>query len=220
MHIIKKSPLFYGLREDEIPTMLQCLAADQRQFQSGEMICRMGEAATDFAMILDGKTRVIRENFWGGAERFEELGPGELFGPEFACAQATILPVGLLAEADCEILFMEYKRMITVCNLACEFHNRLLQNMLRILAERNVAMDRNIRHMAKKTTRQKLLSYLSEEAVKKGSASFEVPYSRQELADYLAVDRSAMSSELGRLQREGYLEAKRNRFLLKVPHEN
>ena len=95
-------------------------------------------------------------------------------------------------------------------------HNRLLQNMLRILAEQNVRMDRNIRHMARKTTREKLLSYLSEEAVKNGSPSFEVPFSRQELADYLAVDRSAMSSELGKLQREGYLEAKRNWFILKI----
>ena len=111
---------------------------------------------------------------------------------------------------------MEYKRMITVCNLACDFHNRLLQNMLRILAERNVAMDRNIRHMSKRTTRQKLLSYLSEEATRKGSPSFEIPYSRQELADYLGVDRSAMSNEISKLQREGYLEAKRNLFVLKA----
>lgn len=216
LHVIKKSPLFYGLREEEIPTMLQCMAADQRQYQEGEFICGMGEAATDFAMVLDGKARVIREDFWGGAEKFEELRPGDLFGPEYACAQATILPVGLMAETDCEAVFMEYKRMITVCNLACDFHNRLLQNMLRILAERNVAMDRNIRHMSKRTTRQKLLSYLSEEATRKGSPSFEIPYSRQELADYLGVDRSAMSNEISKLQREGYLEAKRNLFVLKA----
>lgn len=216
LHVIKRSPLFYGLRDEEIPPMLQCLAADQRQFEDGEYICRMGTAATDFAMMLDGMGQVIRENFWGGEERFEVLGPGSLFGPEFACAQATILPVGLIAVEKCEVVFMEYKRMINVCNLACGFHNRLLQNMLRILAEQNVRMDRNIRHMARKTTREKLLSYLSEEAVKNGGPSFEVPFSRQELADYLAVDRSAMSSELGKLQKEGFLEAKRNWFLLKI----
>lgn len=216
IYVLKRSPLFYGIREEEIPTMLQCLVADRQQFQTGELICRMGQAATDFAMILTGRGQVIRQDFWGGEERFEILEPGSLFGPEFACAQATILPVGLVALEDCEVVFMEYKRMINVCSLACGFHNRLLQNMLRILADQNIHMERNIRHMAKKTTREKLLSYLSEEGVKNGSPSFEIPLSRQELADYLSVDRSAMSSELGKLQKEGWLEAKRNRFVLKT----
>ncbi len=216
LYVIKRSPLFYGLRDDEIPTMLQCLAAEQRIFQAGESIFRMGQAATDFAMIVKGRGQVIRENFWGGEEGYEILEPGSLFGQEFACAQATVLPVGLIALEECEAVFMEYKRMINVCSLACGFHNRLLQNMLRILADQTVWMDRTIRHMSQKTIREKLLSYLSEEAVRHGSPSFEVPFNRKELAEYLAVDRSAMSSELGRLQKEGFLEVTRNRFVLKL----
>lgn len=137
-----------------------------------------------------------------------------MFGQSYSCARTPALPVQLIAEKVCRAVFLDYQRMITFCSLACDFHTRLIQNLLRILAEANVGFENRGRHMSRRTTREKLLSYLSQQALQRGSRTFEIPYNRQELADYLGVDRSAMSSELGRMKAEGILNYRKNWFEL------
>ncbi len=125
-----------------------------------------------------------------------------------------MLPVSVVTEGPCEVLFLQYQRMITFCSLACDFHTRLIQNMLRVLSEHNVKLENKLEHMSRKTTRDKLLSYLSQQAVACGGRDFDIPHSRQELARYLGVDRSAMSNELSKMKTEGLLEFQRNHFVL------
>lgn len=211
---VKKSPLFYGMNEDELYTLLKCVDARQAVYEEGEYLLRMGESLDRVMLLVKGKALVVQETFWGGREELYPIGEGEVFGELYACARTPVLPVGVIAGSECQALFLNYQRMITFCSLACDFHTRFVQNLLRLVAEESVKREEKLNHVSRKTTREKILSYLSKEAVTRGMSSFEIPYNRRELADYLCVDRSAMSSELGKLKKEGILDFKRNHFTL------
>lgn len=214
LQLMRQSPLFYGINEDELYTLLKCCDASQQVYEEGEAILRMGESMERVMLLLRGRALVFRETFWGEKEELMLLEEGQSFGEDYACARTAVLPVGVEALEECEILFLSYQRMITFCSLACSFHTRLIQNLLRLVSERSVNMEDKLEHVSRKTTREKLLSYLSKEAILQGNRSFDISYSRQELADYLCVDRSAMSGELGKLKREGVLDFQKNHFTL------
>ena len=214
LHILRKSPLFYGVNDDELYTLLKCCAAEQTRSEEGEYIYRMGESLNSIMIMLSGSAMVVQENFWGRQEELFRVKEGEIFGESYSCARTAVLPVSVVTEGPCEVLFLQYQRMITFCSLACDFHTRLIQNMLRVLSEHNVKLENKLEHMSRKTTRDKLLSYLSQQAVACGGRDFDIPHSRQELARYLGVDRSAMSNELSKMKTEGLLEFQRNHFVL------
>lgn len=214
LHLVKKSPLFYGMNDDELYTLLKCCGGEQMLYEDGEAIFRMGESVNTVMILLKGKARVIQENFWGRQEVIYCVKDGELFGESYSCARTPVLPVSVVAEGPCEALFLNYQRMITFCPMACEFHTRLIHNLLRLVSERNVKLEDKLEHVCRKTTREKLLSYLSQQAIAWGSREFEIPHNRQELAEYLSVDRSAMSSELGKMRNEGILDFQKKHFVL------
>lgn len=214
LHVLRKSPLFYGINEDELYTLLKCSAAEQTRFEAGEYIYRMGESLNSIMVLLTGRAQVIREDFWGQREEIGWILEGQVFGASYSCARTAVLPVSVTAREGCQVIFMDYQRMITFCSLACGFHTRLVQNLLRLVSEENVRMENQLDHMCRKTTREKLMSYLSQQAVAQGSREFEIPHSRQELARYLGVDRSAMSSELGKMRAQGLLDFRKNHFIL------
>ena len=214
LHLIRKAPLFYGINEEELYTLLKCAAAEAVDFEDGELIFRMGESVNKVMVLLEGRAAVIHENFWGQQERMFYIKEGEEFGEAYSCARTPVLPVSVAAEGKCLVLFLDYQRMITFCPMACDFHTRLIHNLLRLVSEQNVKLEHKLEHMSRKTTREKLLSYLSGQAIAAGGRSFDIPYSRRELAEYLCVDRSAMSNELSRMRAEGVLEFQRNHFTL------
>ena len=213
--LLKRCPLFYGIKEDELYTLLKCCAAQEERYEAGELVLRMGEAMNSILIMVEGTAQVCQEDFWGQKEELYQLKEGDIFGQSYSCARTPALPVSVETAGPCRAVFLDYQRMITFCSLACEFHTRLIQNLLRLLSEANVKLENRSRHMTRKTTREKLLSYLSQQALLRGSREFEIPYNRQELADYLGVDRSAMSSELGKLKAEGVLDYRRNWFGLR-----
>ena len=174
----------------------------------------MGESVNKVLVLLRGKACVVQENFWGHQEHIYHIKEGELFGQSYSCARTPVLPVSVVAEGGCEALFLNYQRMITFCPLACDFHTRFIHNMLRLVSEHNVKLENKLEHVCRRTTREKLLSYLSEQAMAKGGRDFDIPHNRQELAEYLCVDRSAMSSELGKMRAEGILDFQKNHFVL------
>lgn len=211
---VKKSPLFYGMSEDELYTLLKCSAAEQAVYEEGEYIFRMGESLDRMMILLSGSAVVFQETFWGQREELYEIKEGEAFGEAYACARTAVLPMSVAAQGECQVVLLNYQRMITFCSLACDFHTRMIHNLLRMVSERSVRMEDKLEHVSRKSTREKLLSYLSREAMVQGSRSFDIPHNRQELAQYLGVDRSAMSSELGKLKREGILDFQKNHFTL------
>lgn len=219
LHLVKKSPLFYGINDDELYTLLKCCAGEQVPYEDGESIFRMGESVNKVMILLRGRARVVQENFWGHQENIYYVKDGELFGESYSCARTPVLPVSVVAEGACEVLFLNYQRMITFCPMACEFHTRFIHNMLRLVSERNVKLENKLEHVCRRTTRDKLLSYLSQQAIAWGSRDFDIPHNRQELAEYLCVDRSAMSNELGKMRSEGILDFQKNHFVLHDSHD-
>jgi len=217
--VIKRSPLFHGLLEQELGSMLSCLSARTERYQKGQYVFRHGDTVTQIGMVLSGSVHMIKEDFWGNLIILGTAAPGQLFGESFACLHTEPLGVNVLAPENSVVLFLDIRKVTTVCSAACEFHTRLIRNLFSVLAEKNLQLTKKLEHMAQRTTREKLLSYLSAQSQLSGSPVFEIPFNRQQLADYLSVDRSAMSSELGKLRREGVIGVQKNRFELKAVRE-
>lgn len=210
------SPLFRGISGEDLEQVLQCLNAGTRRYPAGSVILSAGERAEQVGLVLEGRVQVVREEFSGSRTLLTELVPGELFAETFACAPGDekVLPVTVASVTESAALLLDYRRIVRACPNACPFHTRLIENMLEVLAEKNMALNRRLVHLSRRSTREKLLSYLEEQAALYGRSEFTIPFDRQELADYLCVDRSAMSTALSSLQAEGILKTRRNWFQL------
>ena len=216
MEILKRTPLFKGMSEEEISTVLDCLGSKESTYEKNNFIFSLEATNPTVGIILSGTVVVIKEDFWGNRSMLTKLGAGDIFGEAFTCAKTEKLPVGVLASEKCEVLFIDYRKIINAPEIRYSFQNKLIQNMLVILAGKNVMLTQKIEHLMKRSTREKILSYLSAQALETGSHVFDISLSRQEMADYLAVDRSALSNELSKLQQEGFLTFRRNHFELKT----
>lgn len=194
--------------------MLACLDTKITAYQKGAYILHAGDEAESLGLMLDGTALIIQEDFWGNRNIMSSIGPGESFAETFACAPGAVLNVSVAAETSCQVMFLNVSRILNVCPSACEHHRRMLRNLLADLADKNMRFNEKLTHLGQRTTRAKLLSYLSAEARRKGSSVFDISFSRQQLADYLFVDRSGLSAELGRMRDEGLLEFHRNHFVL------
>lgn len=212
--VLKKCPLFMGIEETDIEQILPCLSATVRQAEKNTFILSTDDSVNFVGLILSGSVHVIKEDFWGRKDILSQLGPAELFAESFSCAHLTRIPVSVLAVEHTELMLIDCRKIIKTCSTACMFHNQLIENMLEIIANKNVMLMQKIEQLSKRTTREKILAYLSAEAQKIGKNFFDIPFSRQEMADYLSVDRSAMSSELGKMREEGIIDFERNHFKL------
>lgn len=218
MEILQQSPLFAGIAPSDLTGMLGCLGARAKRYNKGEVILAEGGPACDVGLLLAGRVQVIRTDYYGNRSIMLNIAPGQLFAESFACVQAEHLPVSVVAVEECEALLLDCRRLLTTCCNACEFHSRIIFNLLQIVAEKNLSLHRKALITAKRTTREKLMTYLLMQAKECGRADFTIPFDRQGLADYLAVDRSGLSAELSKLRQEGVLDYYKNSFrLLQVP---
>lgn len=205
------SPLFRDIAPADLASLLDCLDARERAYEKGAWLLRRGEWTDRLGLVLSGTVHILRENFWGSRSIVGLAGPGEIFAESYALAGEP-LEVSVLAASDARVLFLRVETALTGCG-------QLTRNLTALLAEKNLTLTRKMRHMARRTTREKLLSYLSAQALRSGGPEFDIPMDRQQLADYLAVDRSAMSAALGKLRDEGVLEFRKNHFRLLEPGE-
>lgn len=211
--LLMHNPLFRNFHETEIAETLDRLDAVIKEFKKGEFVYHEGQQKVKAAIVLEGSLHIIKEDFWGNRSILAEVGKGDMFAETYSCIGSETLSVSVEAKERAKCLFMDIKRMTEA--EGANANPRFLANVIRILAQKNLFLTGKIDHISRRTTRQKLLSYLSEVQRQQGSDKFEIPFNRQQLADYLAVDRSAMSAELSKLQREGILEYRKNRFFLK-----
>ena len=214
LHILMGSPLFRGVAREELLAMLHCLGVEEARYTKHQYVYRAGEKVTTIGFVLSGRIYGVRIDFWGNRNLLSTAEPGDLFGESWACTQTGVASADMVAAEASRVLFFNVQRVITVCGSACSLHTRVISNILQVVAGQNLDLMRKIEHTTQRTTRGKLLSYLSEQARRTGSTSFSIPFNRQELADYLSVERSAMSAELGRLRKEGLLEFDKDRFTL------
>ena len=213
--ILASSPLFSGIDVGELDTMLGCLQATRKRYGKGDFILRSGEPVDNVGLVLSGRVMVIREDYWGNRELVASIDPGNLFAEVFACVPQAEVSVSVIAEDECEVMLLNVHRILNTCSSSCVFHARLIENLVKALALKNLMMNEKLGHLSRRSTRAKLLSYLSAEAQRQGRSRFSIPFNRQQLADYLSVDRSAMSAELSRMRKEGLVDYSRSYFELK-----
>lgn len=211
---LKSCPLFGGISEAEMGTLLSCLSATEKHYEKNSFVFMSGDNVRSIGIVLEGGVHITQEDFWGNKTILAEIGSGGLFAEAFSCAETEELPVNVLAVRESDILLIDYRRIIKTCSSACGFHTSLIRNMLVTLARKNIMLTQKMEILSRRTTREKLLAYLSGQALKAGSNSFEIPFNRQELSEYLSVDRSAMSNELSKMRNDGILEFHRNSFIL------
>ena len=214
--ILAASPLFSGVTEDELDAMLTCLAAKIEQFPKDVFLLHPGDTVEEIGMVLSGCALVVQEDIWGNRNILSKAGPGQTFAAAYACAPGSVLNVSVVAETPVTVLLMIVKRILNVCPSACSHHSRIIRNLLGELAEKNLRLNEQLTHMGQRTTRAKLMSYLSAEAQRRGAVEVDIPFSRQQLADFLAVERSGLSLELGKMKKEGLLDYHKEHFVLNI----
>lgn len=208
------SPLFCGIPEPELQALLACLSPKIQSYHAGSLIFAEGSPAGQIGLVLNGSVQITQEDFYGSRHLLAVLQPGELFAEAFACAEVPALPVSVYARQECSVLLFSISRILHPCQNACMFHQKIVLNLLTDMARKSLQMNQKLFLLSRKTTRQKLMAYLCAQAKAAGSRDFCIPLDRQQLADYLGVDRSAMSAELSKLCKEGYLESRKNHFCL------
>ena len=211
--ILKRTKIFAGVGDDEIMSMLSCLGANFKTYKKGEYIFRQGEHITDITVLAEGNLHIQKDDYWGNRSILGEISVGEMFGEAYAYDSGAMLN-DVVAVEDSVVIFLDVKRILTSCSNACRFHSIVVQNLFFAISEKNRKLVQKLSHMSKRTTREKLISYLSEQAKKQNSANFTIPFNRQQLADFLSVDRSAMSNELCKMRDEGLIEFEKNKFKL------
>lgn len=212
--VLQKCGLFSGIADEQLLTMLSCLGAVLRTYEKNQSILSEGDAPDRIGVVLTGAVQIVRADYYGNRSILTELLPGQMFGEAFACADVKEIPVDVTATENSEVLLIDAKRILHMCSNACGFHNRLIYNLMKLVATKNLIFNQKLEIISKRSTREKLMSYLMMQAKQHESNSFTVLFDRQELADYLEVDRSGLSSEISKLRREGVLECKKNRFTL------
>lgn len=212
--ILKKTQMFSGVADDEIFAMLSCLNARVFNYKKGEYVLRQGEHLNDIIVLVEGSLHIQKDDYWGNRSILGHISTGEVFGEAYVAPESCDLLNDVVAIENSTVIFFDVKRIITTCSSACRFHSMVVQNVFFAISEKNRKLVQKIGHMSKRSTREKLISYLSEEAKKQNSASFLIPFNRQQLADFLSVDRSAMSNELCKMRNEGLLTFNKNHFEL------
>ena len=212
--ILEKCTLFEGICKEDLLPMLTCLGARLVHFKKNQTIFSEGDEANYLGIVLAGSVQVVKEDLNGNSSIVSRSAVSELFCESFVCAGVVSLPVRVVAAEETTVAFVDSRRICTSCSNACAFHSRTIQNLLKVVSSRNLQLHKQMEITSRRTTREKLLAYLMAEAKAADSNSFTIPYNRQALADYLGVERSAMSAELGKLQRDGVLTTNRNQFCL------
>lgn len=215
IEILKRTQLFSGVSDTEISAMLNCLQAKLLTFQKGDYVFREGERIDNITVLVKGKLLVQHDDFWGNRNIVNVIRVGEMFGEAYVAPESGSLLNDVIAEEDSAVIFFDVRRILTVCSTACRFHSMVIQNLFFAISEKNRKLVQKIGHMSRRSTRAKLLSYLSEEAKRQNSSHFTIPFTRQQLADFLCVDRSAMSNELCKMRDEGLLQFDKNQFTLR-----
>lgn len=209
---LKKCTLFNGIEPDNLEALLGCLNAKISEYKKGETIIAEGTKARYIGIVLKGSTQIMQIDYYGNKSILSSAKPSQIFAEAFACAEAEAMPVTVEALEDCEIMLADCNRILKTCCNSCTFHQQLIFNLMKELAKKTIVLHRKIDIISKRTTRDKLMTYLLSEAKKQGKNTFEIPFYRQALADFLEVDRSGLSAEISKLRSEGIIESKKNKF--------
>lgn len=212
--VLRKCPLFNQIEDESLVRALICLGAKEKRYKKGDTVLTEGQEAKYFGIVLKGSVQLERVDYYGNRSILTSIEPSQLFGEAFACAGIKSLPIDVIAAEDTDIFFIDVRHIASPCDAACAFHAQLIINLLNIVAKKNLVLHQKIEITSKHSTREKLMTYLFLQEKNTGSRTFTIPYNRQELADYLGVERSGLSAEISKLRNEKVLECKRSTFTL------
>ncbi len=213
LKILQSCPLFTDISREELYAVLNCLQARVIHVSRGQLIFQEGQQAAEIGIVLSGWVQIIREDYFGNRSIIGRAEPSQLFGEAFACAGTEML-VGVIAATDGEIMLADCRKVLTLCKNSCTFHNKIIFNLLQIVAQKNLLLSQKLEILSCRSTREKLMRYLLQEAKSAGNDEFCIPYDRQGLADFLGVERSALSAEISKMRSDGLIECKKNWFRL------
>lgn len=213
--VLQQCQLFSGIAENDLLAMLRCLNVTVQQYRKGQTLIAEGEKPERFGIVLSGTVQLWRIDYSGNRSIMASVEPSQLFGESFVCAEASSIPVQVVASESCEIMMIDGTRILHACGNGCAFHHQVIFNLLRIIARKNLVLHQKLEITSKRSTREKLMTYLSQQAKLHQSRTFTIPFDRQELADFLEVDRSGLSAEISKLRKEGVLESERSTFRLR-----
>ena len=212
LEILKKCPLFEGIAEENLLRMLTCLGARVIPFDKKYTIFAEGSAAKYIGIVLSGTVHVVQIDYFGNRSILSEISAGEVFNEAFACAEIKEMPVSVIANEPAEIMLIDCSHILHTCQNNCGFHQKLIFNLMKDLAQKTIMFHQRIEITSKRSTREKLLAYLTLQAKKTGKRSFDIPFDRQQLADYLEVERSGLSAEISKMKKEGIIDSNKNHF--------
>lgn len=212
--ILRKCSLFNNIADENLISMLACLGATVEIYGKKEIIIEEGEEARYIGIVLSGSAQIVKIDYFGNRSIVSEIEPSEMFGESFSCAGVKAIPINVIANEQSEIMLIDCERVMHPCSNACDFHQQIIFNLMKIMATKNIMFHQKIEITSERTTREKLMAYLMLQAKKWNSNSFQIPFDRQELADYLQVDRSGLSAEISKMRNEGILKSHKNHFEL------
>ena len=212
--VLRKCKLFDGIEDGDLNKMLTCLGAKVERFDKKYTVFSEGSPAKHIGIVLSGSVQVIQIDYYGNRNILMEAEPSDMVAEAFACAETEALPVAVVANEPCEVMFINCSHILHTCSNNCGFHQQMIFNLMKNLAVKTIEFHKKLEITSKRSTREKLLAYLSMYAKKTGKKRFRIPFDRQELADYLEVERSGLSSEIGKLRREGVLDSEKKHFVL------
>ena len=202
--------LFKNIQNGDVLSLLSCLGLKTKNYKKGEIIISYGQKTNNLFIILSGKARIIKKNLLGEDEKISDLKVNDIFGQDFVCLAQNKSPVSLLATEECEILILNYEKIVTPCSKVCDYHLKLIKNLISMIAKKNSALNTKIDVVGQRFSRNKIIAFLKQES--KGKDVFEIEYNREQMAKFLSLDRCALSRELSKMQKEGLLIFKKNRF--------
>ncbi|MBO6309177.1 MAG: Crp/Fnr family transcriptional regulator [Oribacterium sp.] len=211
---IHKSPVFKGMNDQSISNALDALNATEKRYRKGSVIMRAGSTTDRMGIVLDGSVTIESNDIWGNRTILSHVGSGQFFAETYALLDNETMLVDVVANENCRILFLKVGSLDQLISLNKPWANTLIANLLSISARKNLHLSDRSFHTSPKIIRGRVMSYLNTISLQKGTKEFDIPFDRQQLADYLNLERTALSKELGKMQNDGIIIVRKNHFRL------
>lgn len=205
--------IFKGVQDSDLAPMLQCLGAEVRKVRKAEILLLAGDRPEHVGIVLAGQLHIIREDRDGNRSLIATVISGEIFAEALCCAGIAESPVTVIADTDSTVMLLRFTQILRTCPNTCAFHAKLIENMLGLMARKNLQLQGRMEIISLKSVRAKVLQYLEPFAAEKGR-EFAIPFNREEFADFLCVERTALSHELARMKKDGLIAYRKNLFVL------
>ena len=212
---LKQVILFRGMTDEEIRDCLESLSYGIRRFEKGAILLHAGQTTRRMGIVLSGSVTIESADQWGNLTILSHVGKNGFFAETYALLEDSVMLVDVRANEDCEIMFLDLSSLRQGPS-GSVWRSRITANLLTISAQKNRTLSSRIFHTSSKSLRGRILSYLHTVSIEQDSREFDIPFDRQQLADYLNVDRTALSKELGRMQKEGLIRFRKNHFSIQT----